>query len=90
MNEEIRKVIIENPGLPIKFFVGEDVNQGDYSVIVTEANHVEVKEITFYKDVVYDKEDFVDVLFDDYETGEEVDEIISKTEFEKVIAIYIS
>lgn len=34
----LRKLILENPGLPLLIFAGEDVLQGDYCYNSTEAS----------------------------------------------------
>ena len=32
--DELRKLIVENPGLPLLVFAGEDCNSGDWSLYV--------------------------------------------------------
>ena len=88
MDKEIRKLIIENPSLPIKFFVGEDANIGDYSVEVVDADYAVVEEVAYYKEMIYSKGDFEETLLDSY-TEEEVKQIMSNTKFERIIAIRI-
>jgi len=43
--EELRKMILENPGLPLVVFAGEEANSGDYSWICCTDVRIEKGEI---------------------------------------------
>lgn len=99
---ELRKLIIENPDLPLLFFVGDDAHIDDgYQYSMAYASDVEIQELTLYSDVWMDKDDYVekiryDLAFEEeYKdmTDEEYDKIIDQkvkeTEFVKAIVIYV-
>lgn len=60
---ELRKMILDNPDLPLVIFAGEESYTGDYSYNLAEVSKIEIKDIT------YDGELYVDK--DDCEEGEE-------------------
>lgn len=98
--KELRKVILENPDLPLLIFCGEFVNTGDYPYMSATNVRVEIDELTLYKDIWLNKEDFEDAIRVDLEnlekcqamTDEEFDKFIQEkielTEFVKAIMIY--
>ncbi len=71
--EELRKLIIENPDLPLVVFAGESANTGDYSSTSCSDVCAYIGEILncengVSKDRVFDdREEFKDVLFDELE-----------------------
>ncbi len=71
--EELRKLIIENPDLPLVVFAGESANTGDYSSTSCSDVRAYIGEILncendVSKDRVFDdREEFKDVLFDELE-----------------------
>lgn len=99
--KELRQMILNNPDLPILIFCGEDVNNGDYSYMSSEDVRVEIKELTLYADKWIDENDFEDEIRNDCEDWEEcikmndkefdefIQEKINKTEFVKVIVVYV-
>ena len=95
--EELRKLILDNPDLPLIIFAGEESYIGEYSHNSTEVSSVSVKELTLHEEFYLDKEDFEDKLLDKYEdkfeTDKELDDyvakIIKETEFVKVIVVYV-
>lgn len=98
---ELRKLILDNPDLPLIIFAGEEAYQDEYCYCLTEAHGIDVKEICCMEDnegVIYiDKEDYEDKLYDNlsksYETQEEVEKVIKEkmqqTEFLKAIVVYV-
>lgn len=95
--ENFKKLVIENPKLPIKFFVGEEAYCGEWAYNEAYINKVEIKEITLYNDEYVDKEDFEDSIYSDIEYDYEnetelnkaIDTIVTNTKFEKAICVYI-
>ena len=95
--EELRKLILDNPDLPLIIFAGEESYIGEYSYNSTEVSSVCIKELTLHEEYYLDKEDFEDKLLDKYEdkfeTDEELDgyveQIMKETEFVKAIVVYV-
>lgn len=85
----LRKLILENPDLPLLIFAGEDAWQEDYFYNSTEASDGEIKYLTLYKDVWIDEEEYRDILSDDLCEESEIDEKVERTEFCKAIVIYV-
>ena len=99
---ELRKLIIENPDLPLLIFCGEESYYDDgYPYSMTYASNAEIQELTLYNDVWMDKGDYAEKLSDDLAfeeeykdiTDEEYDKIIdqkvNETEFVRAIVIYV-
>lgn len=97
---ELRKLIIENPELPLLIFWGEDVWDGEHQYTQGRCSEGEIKELTLYEDVWLDSEDYEEKLaedlideFGDYLSDEEYDKMIAKkvaeTEFIKAIVVYV-
>lgn len=99
---ELRKLIIENPDLPLLFFVGDDAYIDDgYQYSMAYASDAEIQELTLYSDVWMDEDDYVEKIRDDLAfeeeykdmTDEEYDKIVeqkvNETEFVKAIVIYV-
>ncbi len=98
---ELRKLIIENPDLPLLIFCGEDSWHDEYPYEHADASGGEIKELTLYKDWWLDKEDYEDELSDDLCDREEyknlsdkeynqmIKEKVAETEFVKAIVIYV-
>lgn len=92
---ELRKLIIENPDLPLIVFCGDDCWHDFYPYEKANVNGCDVKELTLYNDWWLDKEDYTEKLGDDLAdekeyidmTDEEYDKMIdqkvSETEFVK-------
>lgn len=100
LNKKIRKIILENPDLPIKFMVKDGVNNGDYNYIVGEPSSAEIEEVAEWEDILYTKDDFADAVYSsmeldyknksDEEFNKAVNEVVNNTKFEKIISILIS
>lgn len=99
---ELRKLIIENPDLPLLFFVGDDAYHDDgYSYSMAYGSNAEIQELTLYSDVWMDEDDYTEKLSDDLAFEEEykdmtdeeydamIDQKVNKTEFVKAIVIYV-
>lgn len=97
----LRNLILENPELPVLIFCGEGVWNGEYSYNQADASKGEIEELTLYKDMWVDKEDYRDKLTDDLSDNEDyinmtdseydkmIDEKIAETEFVKAIVIWV-
>lgn len=99
---ELRKLIIENPDLPLLIFCGEDAFSDDgYRYTMTYSSNGSIEELTLYKDVWMDKEDYAEKLRDDLAFKEEyinmteneydkmIDQKVKETEFVEAIVIYV-
>lgn len=98
VQEEFKKLIIENPTLPIRFFVGEDAWSGEWAYNEAVIMSVSIQETTLHGDEYIELEDFEDALsdelVDEYEDDEHLEEavkdIINNTKFEKAICVRIN
>ena len=99
---ELRRLIIENPDLPLLFFCGEDAYYDDgYPYSIASASNAEIQELTLYNDVWMDKDNYAEKLGDDLAFEEEykgmtdqeydamIDQKVNETEFVKAIVIYV-
>ena len=97
----LRKLIFENPELPLLIFCGEDSWSGEYAYQQVDASKGEVEELILYGDVWLTKEDYAEKLSDDLSDEEEykdlsnddygrmIDQKVSESEFLKAIVIWI-
>ena len=98
---ELRKLIIENPDLPLIVFCGDDCWHDFYPYEKANVNDCDIKVLTLYDDWWFDKEDYADKLSDDLSVEEEykdmtddeyntmIDQKVSEAEFVRVIVIYV-
>lgn len=94
---ELKKLIVENPDLPLLIFVGEEGYCGEYAYNAADAHGICIKEVTIHQDMYIEKSDFEDALFDtlgdEYETDEElaaaVKKIMEEAEIVKAIVVYV-
>ena len=99
---DLRKLIIENPDLPLLFFCGEEAYYDDgHPYSMASASNAEIQELTLYSGVWMDKDDYAEKLGDDLAFEEEykdmtdeeydkmVDQKVNETEFVKAIVIYV-
>ena len=99
---ELRKLIIENPDLPLLFFVGDDAYHDEgYQYSMAYASNAEIQKLTFYSDYWIPKDEYNEQLHDDLCDEEEykdmtdeeydkmVDQKVNETEFVKTIVIYV-
>ncbi|MDQ0150695.1 hypothetical protein ACFO6R_14825 [Eubacterium multiforme] len=102
IQQELRDLIKENPTLPLKIFVADDANSGEFSREESYIDSVKIDEIALlenhWESTWLDREDYPDELYDylkyvkEYE-GEELEakykEEFAKVKFEKFIVINI-
>lgn len=98
---ELRKLILENPDLPLLIFAGEYAWSDNYPYEQTDASGGEIKTLTLYNDYWLDENDYEDKLRDDSCDLEEyknlsdeeydkmIDQKVAETEFAKAIVIYV-
>ena len=73
-NSELRKLISDNPDLPIVFLANEDANNGEYSTMFCTFVSARIGEVLDCQqeiddEVIYtDREAFEDKIFEDIET----------------------
>ena len=98
---ELRKLIIENPDLPLLIFAGEESWFGDWNYNQTDARVWGIQNLTLYNDMWLCEDDYRERLSDDlcdYEEYENmsdeeyfkmIDQEVAETEFCKAIVIYV-
>lgn len=96
----LRKLILENPDLPLLIFAGEDAWQGDYSYNQVDAREY-IQDLTLYGDKWVDEDEYREELSDDLCDEEEyknlsdeewdkmIDQKVEETEFCRAIVIYV-
>lgn len=92
-SDELKKLILENPDLPIVVLAGEDANIGDFPWMFCTNIFLSVEEIfdcDFYDDdgtVFTDRESLEDVIIEKIENGDiDVDvDITDENEFNKAV-----
>ena len=99
--EELKKLIVDNPELPLLIFVGEEAYNDEYCYCSSTNCRAEIKEIVLYGDMWLDKQYYRDELIDnladdinfsklsDKEFYAIVDKKINETEFIKAIVVYV-
>ena len=96
---ELRKLIIDNPDLPLIVFCGDDSWHDWYPYEKANVNSCGIKELTLYNNWWLDKEDYADTLhldlaeeyvgMTDEEYDKMIDQKVNETEFVKAIVIYV-
>lgn len=102
---ELRKLIVDNPDLPLLIFCGEESWDGEHAYSSAFASNGSIQEPTLYEDgydaIWMDKEDYAEKLSDDLDDKEEykdmtddeynkmIDRKVKETEFVKAIVIYV-
>lgn len=99
---ELRKLIIDNPDLPLLIFCGEEAYYDDgYPYSMAYASNGDIQELTLYRDIWMDKYDYAEKLSNDLSFEEEykdmtddeydkmIDQKVNETEFVKAIVIYV-
>ena len=97
--KELKKLIIENPELPLLIFCGEESWNGEYAYAQADYNGARVEEVTLYNEYWLEKDDYREQLSydleDEYEnlSNEEYTKMINRkvaeTEFVKAIVVYV-
>lgn len=97
----LKKLILENPDLPLLIFAGEDAWRGDWSYNQVDASRGRVEELTLYGDRWMDRDDYEEELTDDLCDEEEyknlsdeeyfkmIEQKVAETEFCRAIVIYV-
>lgn len=97
----LRKLLKNNPHLPLLIFCGANSYTGKFSYEQAPVNSISIQELTLYKNVWIDKDEFRDRLADslcDDEAYQDlpnsdfnrmIDEMVGATEFTKAIIIYV-
>ena len=98
---KLRKLIMENPDLPLLIFCGEEAWSGEFPYERAEAGRTEIEELTLYKDHWMDKDDYEERLSDELCDREEyasltdkefdrmIKEKVEEAEYVKAIVIYV-
>lgn len=81
---KLRKLILENPELPVLIFVGEEAYQGEYSYNQADAKVVKVENLTLYKEEWISEDEYKDILYNDLADEEEYKDL-SDEDYEKMI-----
>ena len=96
-NNELLKIIAENPNHELMFFVAD--RPCEYQWTSCEINHINLTAMALYNDEIWlDEEDYedklYDVLSDEYKTNETLKEAvdckIAMTKFKDYICVYLS
>lgn len=95
---ELKNAIINNPNLPIRFFVGEDSNCGDYQYEENYISNIVVDYVTLYDGQYLNKEQLDEKLYydlcDDFESQEDlyqyIDALIANINFKNTIVVFLS
>lgn len=95
---ELKKLILENPDLPLLVFCGEEAWTGDYAYSQVDVHGIAVRELTLYSEMWMEEDEYRETLENDlsydYEdmTDSEynmmIDKIVEGTAFIKAIVIY--
>ena len=98
---ELRKLILENPDLPLIVFAGEEAWSGEWCYSQSHHVRASIDTLGLYGDMWVDKDDYYDRLVDDLCDEEEyrylsdedyykmIDQKMAETEFVKAIVIYV-
>jgi hypothetical protein len=90
--DELRQLIIDNPGLPLLVFAGEDANSGDYSYMSCSSVSASVEEFLDCEQEVEeercftDREEFEERMRDFYSDFEGSDSEFDKFIEDKLVA----
>lgn len=99
--KELKKMIVENPELPLLVFVSDEANTGDSGYVESYNITAEVKALTLYGDTWLNEDDYAEKLGDNFcddekyknlsdkEFNEMIGKKVSETEFIKAICVYV-
>jgi len=93
----LRKMVMENPDLPLIIFVGEEGWSGEYSYNSVEVVSIRIEELTYEGEYYIEKDEFKEKLLDKYSDKYDSDtelekfatDIMDNKEFAKAIVIYV-
>lgn len=99
---ELRKLILENPELPLLIFASEDANNGDYSYMQADVTSTSIQRLALYNDEQWlDEDEFEEEIADamsmndeyknlsDEDFNKAVQEKINNTAFVKAIVVIV-
>ena len=84
MNQHPKKLILENPSLPLVIFCGENSYSGYHSYEQALVDGVHLDEIIEYNKKIIDRDDYESALHDDL-CDEEEYQALSDEEYDKMI-----
>ncbi|MBQ8559066.1 MAG: hypothetical protein IJ439_03675 [Tyzzerella sp.] len=100
--EELKKMILENPELPLLIFAGEESYCGEYDYNSVDVKGIKIKELTMDGDRYVERDTMRDKLMNKYydnfciggaymkkDLEEFVEKQISRMQFTKAIVIYV-
>lgn len=100
-SSELRKLIMDNPTLPLLFFCGEECYRGEYPYEQANVSNVGIQTLTLYNGWWLDESDYADELSNDLcdepeyehlsdeEYFEMIDKKVKEAEFIKAIVVNI-
>lgn len=96
--EELKKLIIDNPTLPIKIFAGEEAGSCEWDWNKAFIDSVSIEDLVVECDYYMDLQDIKDMLYEDFEEQYEseellenaIEDVIKNTKFEKAICVKIN
>lgn len=98
---KLRKLILENPDLPLLIFAGEESWSDNFPYEQVDASRASVETLTLYGDIWMDEDDYEDRLRDnlcdfeeyknlsDKEYDKMIEQKIAETVFAKAITVYV-
>lgn len=96
---ELRKLILENPDLPLVVFCGEESWSGDYNYSQAYVGKVKIQEMTLYNEKWLEIDDYEEELgedlCDEYEDIDKeelkkmIQDKVAETEFVEAIVVYV-
>lgn len=82
---ELRKLILENPDLPLLIFANEDANNGDYSYMQADVTSVSIQKLALYNDEQWlDEDEFEEEIADKMSMDDEYKNL-SNEDFDKAV-----
>lgn len=81
---ELRKLIMDNPTLPLLFFCGEECYRGEYPYEQAFVTSVSIQDLTLYNNYWLDEDDYAEELSDDLCDEPEYEHLSDKEYFEMI------
>ena len=98
---KLKELILNNPELPLLIFVGEEAYNDEFAYNMVDVGHVEIKELTVYKNYYIEKDEYKEQLIDDLSEEEKyydlsdseyfemIDKKVEEAEYIKAIVIHV-
>lgn len=98
---KLRKMILDNPDLPLLVFAGEESYTGEYGYNQADVGKVDVEKLTLFEDMWLNKDDYREKISDqlcgddkythlsDEEFDTLVDMKVKETEFVEAIVVWV-